>query len=510
MQSLTELKKFAQAASALIARDKTIAAHEVYCSSAEHRVARLNYTSDIPSRGIEEFKSLNASGFAIRIVLARDQHETGFAAIAGDFSTAAVREALTRARNASIVDPHFPGLPREHGNLHGPTAPVSDLVKATDGQLARGAWNILASALTAFEKGAPLKLAHPGLIIGGDLSLIRDRIAIAGSGFEEIRTDETAFFSSSVTAFIEALEAKGTATEIGAAVVDMEKAAARLGRDAIRNALELRHGERPAGGNYRIVLGPQPIAEIVNYIVMGSLTTGAFHAANSAYHCRFGTQVMHESLSLIDDPQAKMGPVRRRITCEGLPASRTELIRNGKLIGLLSNYYDRNRLLTDEHRGEKLGPASANGTLDFPAASAYRLGEGGARRFDSYPGSSGTNVVMKTSGGLDERELIAKVRDGIYVGRVWYTYPINGQRAGDFTCTISGDSQIIRDGKLAAPLAPNCLRINANIEQIFAHPIGVGKKSEPAIVWGAPEAYFMPAIAIEGIALSPVTPPDSK
>ena len=37
-------------------------------------------------------------------------------------------------------------------------------------------------------------------------------------------------------------------------------------------------------------------------------------------------------------------------------------------------------------------------------------------------------------------ELIRKVRNGIYVGRVWYTYPINGQRAGDFTCTVSGDS----------------------------------------------------------------------
>jgi PmbA protein len=342
------------------------------------------------------------------------------------------------------------------------------------------------------------------LIIGGDLSLIRDRIALASSAFGDVRVDENAFFSSSVTALIEALEAKGTATAMGASMAEMEGAASHLGRDAIQNALELRHGERPAGGNYRIILGPQPIAEIVNYLVMGSLTTGAFHAASSAYHGRFGAQVMDASLGLIDDPQAKVGPVRRRITCEGLPALRTELIRGGKLVGLLSNYYDRNRLLTDEHRGEKLGPASANGALDFAAGSGYRLGEGGARRFDSHPGAAGTNVMLRTNGGLDERELIAKVRDGIYVGRVWYTYPINGPRAGDFTCTISGDSQIIRDGKLAAPLAPNCLRINANIEQIFAHPIAVGKKSEPAIVWGAPEVYFMPAIAVEGIALSPV------
>src|SRR5712691_3411603 len=100
MRSLNDLKKFARAAGAVLARDKDLAAYEVYCSTSEHKVARLNYTSDIPSRGIEEFKSLNADGFALRIVTRRDQHETGSAAIAGDLSTAAVREAVRRARGA--------------------------------------------------------------------------------------------------------------------------------------------------------------------------------------------------------------------------------------------------------------------------------------------------------------------------------------------------------------------------------------------------------------------------
>jgi len=502
MQRQTELKQFARAASVLIARDQTIAAHEVYCSSAEHRVARLNYTSDIPSRGVEEFKSLNADGFAVRIVTARNPREIGYAAIAGDFSMAAVREALVRARAALVVDPDFPGLPAAAGKLEKHDAP-SDLLKATDSHLAQGAWSILRDAMTTYHRRAPLKLAHPGLIIGGDLSLIRDRIAIASSGFTDIRCDETAFFLSSVTALIESLEAKATATAIGGSITAMDRASSRLGRDAVSRAIELRHGERPSGGVFRVVLGAQPIAEIINYVVLGSLTTGAFHAASSAYHGRFNTAIMDARLSLIDDPQARTGPVQRQLTCEGLPAGPSALIRDGKLVGLLSNYYDRNRLLTDSQRGEKLGPA-APPDIDFPPRSAYRLGEGGARRFDGHPGATGTNVIMKTSGGVDENELVATVRDGIYIGRVWYTYPINGQRAGDFTCTISGDSYLIRDGKLAAPLAPNCLRINANIAQVFTHPLAVGRKSEPAIVWGAPEAYFVPALAIEGITLSPV------
>ena len=120
-----------------------------------------------------------------------------------------------------------------------------------------------------------------------------------------------------MTALIESLDAKGTATAMGSSLDQMRRAGARLGRDAVARALKLRHGERPPAGPYRVVLGAQPVAEILNYMVIGSLTTGAFHAATSAYHGRFGTRVMDERLSLADDPIAKSGPVHRRITCEG-------------------------------------------------------------------------------------------------------------------------------------------------------------------------------------------------
>ncbi|HKV53548.1 MAG TPA: metallopeptidase TldD-related protein [Candidatus Binataceae bacterium] len=511
MHSLTELKSFARQAGAALAREKDLAAYEVYCSAGEHRVARLNYTSDIPSRGIEEFKSLNADGFAIRVVMRRDPHETGSAAIAGDLSLASLREALGRARRAAIVDPHFPGLPNEPVRLAKPQSQPepSDLLRAKDNRLAAAAWEIIGAAIAEFDKRAPLKLAHPGLVVGGDLSLIRDRVAICSSAFEDIRVDESAHFVASVTVLIEGFDAKGTATAIGGSVAEMETASARLGREAVMRALELRHGEHPDAGEYRVLFGPQPLAEILNYMVVPSLTTGAFHAASSAYLGRFGAEDMDARLSLANDPFARQSPVRRGLTCEGLPAGRTELIRDGRLVGLLSTFYDSHRLLTDEHRGEKLGPAAVDLKLAFPPHSGYRLGESPARRFDSHPGASGTSVIVRARDGVDEKGLLAAIGDGLYVGRVWYTYPINGQRAGDFTCTVSGDSYVIRGGKLAAPLAPNCLRINANLSQVFGNPLALGKKPESAVVWGAPEAYFTPSIAAQRIALSAVGAVDS-
>ncbi len=505
MRTLNELKKFVREAVAVLGRQQDLAAWELYCSSGEHKVVRLNYTSDIPSRGIEEFKSLEADGFAVRIVTRRDPHETGSASIAGDFSMGAVREAVSRARHALIVDRHFPGLPAEPRRLHNSEsagAGHSDLMRSGDAVLAAAAWEIIAGAISEFEQQAPLKLSHPGLVLGGDLSLICDRVAIGSSAFEDIRVDDSAHFVSSVTVLIEGFDAKGTATAVGGSRAEMQQAASALGRSAVGRALELRHGERPDGGRYPVVLGPQPIAEILNYVVMPSLTTRAFEAASSVYHGRFGAEVMDPRLSLLDEPAAVESPLRRRTTCEGLPSENTELIRGGRLVGLLSTFYDRHRLMNDDRRDEKLGHAARELKADFPPRSAYRLGEGAARRFDSHPAANATNVMMRTRNGVEQAELLAAIGDGIYVGRVWYTYPINGQRAGDVTCTISGDSFVIRAGKVAAPLAPNCLRINANIEQIFAQPLAISRQSEPAIVWGAPELYFVPALAVKDLALA--------
>jgi PmbA protein len=511
MRTLAGLKSFSREAARILAREKDLAGYEIYCASAEHRIARLNYTSDIPSRGLEEFKSLHADGFQLRIAMRRDPHEVGVASEAGDFTSDSVRDALRRARSAAVIDPHFPGFPSGPPGRKPASSAKSDLASVGDRAIAAAAWDVLDGAIAAFAKrsandrSGASRIEHPGLIIGGDVSVISDRIAIFNSNFAfaEVRTDESAHFNASVTAIIESLDAKGTAGALGDSTAAMRRAARVLGRDAVRRALALSHGARPASGKFRIVLGPQPVAEILNYIVMGSLTTGTFHAASSAYQAKFGAPVMDPRLSLADDPALSAGAIRRRITCEGIPTRRVELIRDGKLVGLLSNFYDTHRLLTDEHRAEKLG-AGAPAKLDFDPLSGYRLGESAIRRFDASPGAAGTNVVMRAHGGVTERELVRAVGDGIYVGRIWYTYPINGQRAGDFTCTISGDSYLVRGGEIAEPLAPNCLRINANIADVFEHPLAVGMRTHPATVWGSPEAYYVPAIAAGSIALAEV------
>ena len=96
-------------------------------------------------------------------------------------------------------------------------------------------------------------------------------------------------------------------------------------------------------------------------------------------------------------------------------------------------------------------------------------------------------------------ELLRRVGDGLYIGRIWYTYPINGLRAGDFTCTVVGDSFIIRDGRLAAPLKANTLRINDNVTRLLGAVLGTTKDARGMLVWGADEIVYAPAIAVSGV-----------
>jgi len=502
MLTLANLKSFAKAAAAMLARQRDLADFEVYCSSGDELIARLNYTSDIGCRGVEEVKSSAADGFAIRVVFRRDPRQSASASEAGDFSLESLRRALERARRAAVIDPHFPGLPDGAGAPRLPPLPAGDLMNAPDNAIVETAWAIVRRALESFARRKPTRLALPGLIIGGDVTVLRDRIALAGSRFADIRTDQSAHFSASVTAIVEALEAKGTATALGGSLDGLRRLGT-LGSQAVDRALRLTNGQRLPSGRYRAMLGPQPVAEILNNMVIPSLTAGAFYAASSAYQGRFGAPVMDPRLSIIDDPQAQPGAVRRRITCEGLPAQRVDLIRDGRLVGLLSNFYDARRLTADHSRRDNLGPGAAD-RIEIPPVSGYRLGDGGGRRFDAQPGTAASNVLMRGRGAIGERAMLNALGDGIYVGRVWYTYPINGQRAGDFTCTITGDSYLVKGGQPVAPLAPNCLRINAALDQVFRQVVAVGNRRLAVPIWGSSEAYYVPALVIDALPLSAI------
>ncbi|MBI4235936.1 MAG: hypothetical protein HY688_01090, partial [Chloroflexi bacterium] len=258
-------------------------------------------------------------------------------------------------------------------------------------------------------------------------------------------------------------------------------------------------GVRVPTGEYNVVFGPQAVADIWNHIVLPSLSLEAVYARVSAFNGKLGKQIAAPHFSLVDDGAAPGLMGSKGITDEGLPTGRTVLIKDGALTGLLANWYESQRILNDPQRREKLGadPASHRGA--FVPRNGFRFVSGGGRHFSRGAGAFPTNVIFETTASVTSQELLRRAGDGLYIGRIWYTYPVNGLAAGDFTCTVVGDSYVIRDGRLAEPLRPNTLRIDESIHHVLNGILGITKEGRGTLVWAADEVVHAPEMAVSGV-----------
>jgi predicted Zn-dependent protease len=252
-------------------------------------------------------------------------------------------------------------------------------------------------------------------------------------------------------------------------------------------------------GDYTVVFGPQPVADLVNNLLVPACRADTFYASNTPFLGQLGRRVASPRLSVSDHGAARGLLGAKGITCEGLPTGRTDLIRNGILVGLLSNWYEAQRLRRDPEGVSKLGAGGAAAEQALAPRNGFRFGAGGGRRFDMRPGIAATNVVVEGGHATTLDALLRQVGHGLYIGRIWYTYPINSLRAGDFTSTVIADSYIIRDGRLSAPVRPNTLRINANLTTILNNVIGTAGHPRGSLVWAADEVVYAPDLAVAGV-----------
>jgi PmbA protein len=209
-------------------------------------------------------------------------------------------------------------------------------------------------------------------------------------------------------------------------------------------------------------------------------------------------------LSIYDDGATRRLAASKRITCEGLPTGRTDLIKDGMLVGLLANDYEFQRILRDKNAARKLGVDPQQHRSAIAPRNGFRFGRGGGRHFDAPPGVSATNVIIEAGAGEGREDLIARVRNGLYIGRIWYTYPVNGFSTGDFTCTVIGDSFVIRDGKLAEAIKPNSLRINHNTHRVLQNVIAATAERQGTILWAADQIVYAPEVAVRGVPVTEI------
>ncbi|MBI5183371.1 MAG: TldD/PmbA family protein [Nitrospinae bacterium] len=470
---------------------------EIVASSNANLLTRLNYTSHIPCNGVEEPKSTESYGVGVYAVFkTTDGIKTGFGSEPGDLSLKGIRKSLDKARRNMVYDPAFKSLPHpsnEKSLLRG--YHDQRLMEIKDEEIVNLGWRVLEGAIGVFnDTGVSEKI-----IIGGDLILIQERIAV-GSTTGIDAYDETSLIMASVTSMIEGENTKGSGWATG---ICMDKFyPEEAGAESARSAIATRGGERIDDGEYNVIIGRQPVTDLMNNIIIPSLTLSMIDASSSAFLGKMRKKVSAEDLIIYDSGALPGGLGSKSITCEGLPTGRTDLIENGVIVGFLANHYYSCKILGDDEAKRKLGVDPNDYKEGFVPRNGFRFETGGGRSYRRKVGISPTNVMVDTMDEFTTEDLFQKVGNGVYIGRIWYTYPMNGLGPGDFTSTIIGDSYLIKNGKLSTPIKPNTIRINDNINNLLMNITGITRDKRPTIIWAADEVVHAPEIAMKGVKLS--------
>jgi hypothetical protein len=511
VRDLAELTRAAEHALGWVRAQPGVSEVEAFVAANAALLTRLNYTSHLPCNGVEEPKSVESYGLGLQIVFdAPGGPRVGFGSEPSDLSVSGIERAFDKARRAAVADPDFVSLPRPLTaprtltNYHDPL-----LMHVSDERLVEAGWTIVGGALRTFLASSRLAdlagsedaLRRLGLIVGGDVTILQERMAIASTAMPSAQTDETTLVTAFVTSMVEAHAAKGSGWSTGTRLDDFTDEA---GGDAAQAAIAAIGGASVPPGRYTVVFGHQPVTDILNNLIVPACHADTFYASASPFLGRLGRRVASPALSIYDHGAMPGMMGSKGITCEGVPTGRTDLIRDGVLTGCLSCWYDTQRLLRDPQRASKLGGDDAALASALVPRNGFRFGAGGGRQFAARPSVAATNVVVEGAEPASRDALLRRVGEGLYIGRIWYTYPINGLRAGDFTCTVTADSYMIRDGRIAEPIKANTIRINDNIATFLNNVVGVTKDVKGTIVWAADEVVYAPEIAVRDVRIDAI------
>jgi PmbA protein len=131
--------------------------------------------------------------------------------------------------------------------------------------------------------------------------------------------------------------------------------------------------------------------------------------------------------------------------------------------------------------------------------NGFRFSEGGGRIAAVPTGIHATNLVVESHHPMSDGDLLRSIGNGLYIGRLWYTYPVGGIASGIISGTVIADSYVIRDGQLAEPILPNSLRLEDNLGGMVRNIVGIGGNQIPTILWASDEVTHAPWVGMSGV-----------
>ncbi|NIP37682.1 MAG: TldD/PmbA family protein [Candidatus Dadabacteria bacterium] len=457
---------------------------EVFASWYDNITVRLNYTSDIPCNGVQEPKNILGYGVGVFASFKTDEGlKTGYGSETADLSLDGVKSALVKARANAVLDPDYKSLPDKCTDTELKVPEIDFEKEIAEDQIISLGWKTVESAVREFRK----KNLSKSLIVGGDINILLEKMAVGNSN-GLLASDTSRFISSAVTAMIENENSKGTGWNVGNSIADFDPEIA--GGMAAKSAINSIGGKRIESGKYNVIFGPHAVAMLFSEMIISALSLNSIDKGNSPYVKKYGQIVASKNLNIYDDGAMLGGPASKRFTCEGILTARTSLIEKGRLVGFLTNSYYSKKLQSN--------------IIEFPARNGFKFGRGGGREYKRPNSIYATNFMIEGNKETDSSELISKIKNGIYIGRLWYLYPVYGLAKADYTGTVIGDSYIIEDGEIVCPLKPNTVRITDNFVKLLNDVIGISKVKKATQLWDAEEVIHAPEIAVKGIKLNSI------
>lgn len=210
---------------------------------------------------------------------------------------------------------------------------------------------------------------------------------------------------------------------------------AEIGRLAGERTVAKLGSGKVKSGAMPVIFDPRVSSSLVGHL-LGAITGNAIARRSSFLLEKLGEQIFAPGITIADDPHTPRGLRSRPFDGEGLPTAAGNIIEDGRLTGWL------------------LDSASARQLSLKPTGHAARNG-GGA------PGVSTGNVHL-AAGALSPAELMADIKDGVYVTEL-IGQGVNGV-TGDYSRGAAGFR--IVDGQLAGPVSE--FTIAGNLLRMFA------------------------------------------
>ncbi|HLC79169.1 MAG TPA: TldD/PmbA family protein [archaeon] len=451
---------------------------EAYVSCNTLNVYRIAYHSKIPSNGLEEPKSDENFGLSLRILFKDGKY--GMGTSDSNLSKEGFREAYSKAFASRVLDTDFHSLASPAGKMKSKSRIDPKIIKTDEKKGVAKAYEMLEGAFSEIKKSA---FSHPTNITG-ELDLLASRFCVANSNGIFAADENTSTFCTLTTSLEAEQNATGTSFESSSHISKLNTKIA--GQESVQKALAMQNPRHMESGKYKVVLSESVVAELFYSRFDLDLSSVDYHATAFPEE-RMDKKIASEQFSVTDDPTLKGAMGSKIVSDEGIPTRKVDLIKDGVLVNYLSNdYYSKKK----------------NEWAKYAPLHGFRSGT--ERNYNSDVGIGATNIVV-AKGKHSQEELISEVKNGIFVGRLWYTYPVNGYASPDFTSTIRGDSYIIENGKIVGALTPNTMRVLDSFDNFMKNIIAIGKEQKAIQAWGQEEIVITPQIALSEMNLKRIS-----